>query len=66
MSRKILPHGGACGAERWNAASAELAGKAEQIGEDRADLVFEVRIDINDANGQLLAGMPADIYFEKP
>ena len=48
------------------ATEAEFTPMNKQTGEDRADLVFEVRIDINDANGQLLAGMPADIYFKKP
>jgi len=45
---------------------AEFTPLNKQTGSDRADLVFAIKILLQDSPKELLAGMPADILFKKP
>jgi len=45
---------------------AEFTPLNKQTGSDRADLVFAVKVQLEGRPDELLAGMPADIFFNKP
>lgn len=49
------------GSVTWVASSAEFAPNTVQTADERAKLVFEVRVAVQDPSGTLKAGMPVDV-----
>jgi len=48
----------------WISPQAEFTPKNVQTKEARADLVYAVKVEIKNPQGELKIGMPADVYFE--
>src|SRR5262249_49759778 len=58
-ARRTLP-----GTVTWNAAEAEIAPTPIQTREERADLVYAVKVHVANQDGALKIGMPADVMFD--
>jgi HlyD family secretion protein len=54
------------GTVRWISSKAEFTPTPVQTRDERADLVYAIKVYVGNRNGTMKIGMPADITFDQP